>query len=633
MYEASNHGDALLRALKTFRDRNDYSDVTVLTKSGEIRAHRIVLAATSARMHSIMQNGATTIDLRQFDAHAIRLLVDYAYTGRIECDATDLATIARAAHFLNANDVVEACVSRIGDELRRGGSIPCLVARRLGIDLGVWGLVERVDRFIVDATDEERDEIMCCGEFLSLPRVRVDVTNASSATTPTHPKLFQRVVERMESAYAGKILLLQETGCHFHFDDDDFYDDDDVREPTLFDTPDRHATTTTTRSQMHSDKTPARRLRLSSLSSSRSSVQNDEGIDWKVLTVLSTTEHGLSTGLVILDGQLVVLMISSPRFLSRSSSSSLSSPRTPVKRSDSCCQELIGSLKSARCSMGACVSNGKIYAVGGYNRLECLDSMESYSVNVNEWSSEVSMSTKRARFALASIDNDVYACGGSDGRRILQSAEKYDTVARQWVPIAPLKKGRSRLAGVALGSCVYVIGGLNEKSRSALNVVEKYDVRQDVWVGVSSLRSGRIEASVASLDGRIYVVGGSGNGWSCLASVESYDPRVGLWENAASLQIGRRGGGVAALNGKLYVVGGHDSVSSLSSVEVFDLVANQWAFGSSMNCPRCSGSLVELDDVLYAVGGFNGSTFLSTVEYNSCSSEDDEWHQLVPYAN
>eukprot|EP00118_Oscarella_pearsei_P025036 m.307359 g.307359 ORF g.307359 m.307359 type:complete len:617 (+) comp42188_c0_seq1:550-2400(+) len=607
IYEAGDHADALLRRLNALRNQKKYCDVILCTQSGKIEAHRNVLAAISQEMNTMMESETATVDLTQFDPQSIRLLVDYAYTGRIDGTAMNLPSLARVAKFLKAGDVFDACVKAIGDTLN-GQS--CLSVRRLGSELGIWKLVGGVDDFIAGANDEEREEIMESSDFVNLPRVRIDVIG--DRKLGDSKKLFERVVDRMEGAYAGKIVLLQETGCRFQFDSDD-ETDDLSHDVTPSGTPDRPKGSGVNRSSV---KTPARKLLLPH------ACQRDDLLDWKVLALFPVTEDHVSTGLVVLDSQLAVLSII------RHDHIRASLPRNSTGSMSSCSQELIGSLHTARSGMGACSNSGKIYAVGGYNRSKCLSSVESYSIETNEWALEASMSAERARCGAVSVGGNLYAFGGSDGQNVLTSAERYNAVTAQWTPVASLKCGRSRLAGVALGSSLYAIGGLNDKSSSALKVVEKYDMQRDVWTVAPSLLRERVEAGAAVLDGKIYVVGGS-NGWSCLSSVECYDPYVGSWQYVAPLQVGRRGAGVAAFDGKLYVAGGHDSVRSLSSVEVFDPVEDKWVFGASMSCPRSSGPLAELDGALYAMGGFNGSTFLNTVEYYL--PDEDRWHQLVTY--
>lgn len=54
---------------------------------------------------------------------------------------------------------------------------------------------------------------------------------------------------------------------------------------------------------------------------------------------------------------------------------------------------------------------------GGYDRGECLRSVESYDPDMNEWNSETKMSEARGRFQVTVLDNVVYAIGGSNGKR------------------------------------------------------------------------------------------------------------------------------------------------------------------------------------------------------------------------
>lgn len=53
---------------------------------------------------------------------------------------------------------------------------------------------------------------------------------------------------------------------------------------------------------------------------------------------------------------------------------------------------------------------------GGYDRGECLRSVESYDPEANEWTSQTKMTEARGRFQVTVLDNIVYAIGGSNGK-------------------------------------------------------------------------------------------------------------------------------------------------------------------------------------------------------------------------
>ena len=124
-------------------------------------------------------------------------------------------------------------------------------------------------------------------------------------------------------------------------------------------------------------------------------------------------------------------------------------------------------------------------------------------------------------------DNKLYAIGGFNGKQSLNTAERYDIKTNTWEEIASLNSSRRSLSTVALDDGIYAIGGYD--GEKYLNTVEKYNIQKNEWTFVQSLNQPRCTmACVSSLNyNSIYVMGGY-NG-SPLSSVECYDAVHGTW--------------------------------------------------------------------------------------------------------
>ena len=115
-------------------------------------------------------------------------------------------------------------------------------------------------------------------------------------------------------------------------------------------------------------------------------------------------------------------------------------------------------LQTARCCFGLASFNDKIYAVGkctapmrcvneniawlagGYNRGDCLDSIEQYDPKQDAWNLvPCPLNYRRGRVSATIIQNTIYVCGGSDGQRELNSVECFDlTSTNPWSTIREL---------------------------------------------------------------------------------------------------------------------------------------------------------------------------------------------------
>lgn len=80
---------------------------------------------------------------------------------------------------------------------------------------------------------------------------------------------------------------------------------------------------------------------------------------------------------------------------------------------------------------------GTIYVVGGYNGKVYLNSVESYDVEMDQWSPCLPMRACRSAMGLVGYDGCLFACGGFNGSFEV-SMEKYVASTRRWEPCADM---------------------------------------------------------------------------------------------------------------------------------------------------------------------------------------------------
>lgn len=87
---------------------------------------------------------------------------------------------------------------------------------------------------------------------------------------------------------------------------------------------------------------------------------------------------------------------------------------------------------------------------GGYDRGECLRTVELYDPLLNRWSQLPSMREARGRFDITVIEGKVYAVGGCNGTTELATAEVYSSDNSKWTALPPLELARSNVGTLHL---------------------------------------------------------------------------------------------------------------------------------------------------------------------------------------
>ncbi|CAL4103866.1 unnamed protein product, partial [Meganyctiphanes norvegica] len=236
-------------------------------------------------------------------------------------------------------------------------------------------------------------------------------------------------------------------------------------------------------------------------------------------------------------------------------------------------------LPVARSGLGAAYLRGIFYAVGGRNILSngnYHDSnwVDSFNPISNSWRQRARMKHPRNRLGVAHLDGMLYAVGGSNGTNFLNSVERYDPEEDTWILVNPMAKARMGVGVAVVNRLMYAVGGYNGETR--LNSMECYHPENNRWTFVSPMKIPRSGSGVCSVGKYIYVIGGY-DGQHQLSSVERYDTEIDVWTSVAPIKIPRSAMTVSVWDGKIFVMGGYDGSQFLQSVEVFNYQSNEWS--------------------------------------------------------
>lgn len=167
---------------------------------------------------------------------------------------------------------------------------------------------------------------------------------------------------------------------------------------------------------------------------------------------------------------------------------------------------------------GACsgVAHGEWIVCGGisaYSKLDAtaLNTVESYNVTRNEWTTLPSMITPRTNAACAVFGGQLYVCGGDNGRGVaLSSVECYNPIHGRWIQCMPLSVPRSGAACCVMNHLgIWITGGsTTTRAEDALRSAQFYSPTSDIWTQEIDLPGPMCHHSCQYVENHIIVSGG-----------------------------------------------------------------------------------------------------------------------------
>uniref|UniRef100_A0A8C6UTF3 Influenza virus NS1A binding protein a n=1 Tax=Neogobius melanostomus TaxID=47308 RepID=A0A8C6UTF3_9GOBI len=573
IFEDESFLDSTVAKMNALRKSGQFCDVRLQVRGHELMAHRAVLACCSPYLFEIFNSdlephGVSHVTFEDLSPEAVEVLLNYAYTAQLKADRELVKDVYSAAKRFKIERVKQIC----GDYLlSKMDSQNAISFRNFASSMGDARVLAKADAYIQDHLLEVSEQ----EDFLKLPRLKLEVMLEDNLALPSNGKLYSKVLSWVQRSLweNGDQLerLMEEVQTLYYSPDHKLVDGGLVIEghSEVFGAAEDHLQFVQKKPVRESAQRQMSCSSTGSLSPSNQAAnapKQSARREWKYIASEKTTNNTYLC-LAVLDGVLCVIFLHG-----RSSPQTSPLPLPPEELEE----HPLSPMQYARSGLGIAALNGKLIAAGGYNREECLRTVECYDPAEDNWTFIAPMRTPRARFQMAVLMGQLYVIGGSNGHS------------------------------------------------DELSCGETYDPQADEWAQVPELRTNRCNAGVCSLNNKLYVVGGSDPcGQKGLKNCDAFDPVSKSWANCASLNIPE----IFVAPGKLFVVGGFDGTHALRCVEVYDPVRNEWRMLGSMTSSRSNAGVAMLSNSLYAVGGFDGNDFLNTVEvYNP---EMDEWNDCT----
>ncbi|XP_053645312.1 influenza virus NS1A-binding protein homolog isoform X2 [Cherax quadricarinatus] len=628
-----------LGQLNQLRKSRHFCDVILQVGSSEIHAHRSVLACASPYFFELFTSdddrktaheGRLMYKLSSgFERDSVERLVNYVYTGCMEVPDQLVKTVFIAARKLKMETVSRACGEHLVAHLTPES---CLSVRAINGIASNAALVNRVDEYIQQVSDL----VQVTRDALGIPKIQVSVIHRThDEAAITGRALCNLVLEWVKKQMVEEDLhldLMKEKKHMLYLNiDNSLHDCSDIQSGDLNDSDmvqdykkmSRKLSQTNIKMRRKSTTPQPVKPRLMLYSRSISDKDDSEqDSDWKLIAYAQVSESSW-VAVVTLKGSVTVMSVQQKMGSSSPTHTPISSRPASVEKVDY--YTVIPHMSSPKCATGTGNLNGHLLVCGGYDRGECLRTVEDYNPEMNAWTIQPPMHQGRGRFDLTVLNGKAYAIGGCDGSKELSTVEVLEENAKKWSSVAPLPLARSNTGVCSLDGKVFCIGGWN--GQYGIKQCDMYTPETDIWQTIASLHIGRYQAGVAAYKGMVYAIGGC-DSWNCLNSVEVYDSRLDTWRFAAPMTTPRRGCGAEVFKGKLYVMGGSDGTHSLCTTEIYDLETNTWMPGPSMTTCRANVGVAVVNGKLYAVGGFSGKNFLNSIEYLDPAT--DEWTNFTP---
>ncbi|KAA0719106.1 Influenza virus NS1A-binding protein -like protein B [Triplophysa tibetana] len=628
IFEDESFIDSTVAKMNALRKSGQFCDVRLQVCGQELMAHKAVLACCSPYLFEIFnsdsefQGGVSLVKFDDLNPNAVEILLSYAYTAQLKADKDLVRDVYSAAKKLKFDRVKQVCGDYLLSKIDGQSAISF---RNFTSSMADSRLLGKIDGYIQDNLQEISEQ----DDFLKLPRLKLEVILEESLNLPGNGKLYSKVISWVQRSLwkTGEPLekLMGEVQTLYYSADHKLHDGSLLEGQTeVCINEDDHI-------HFVQKKPPRERDEMSSgAPGSLSPTYNSQfsRYEWKYIASEKSVNNTYLC-LAVLRGILCVISLHSRTSPQSSPSStpcmqkSLSVEAQPEELQE----KMLKPMHYARSGLGTAELDCKLIAAGGYNREECLRTVECYDTKKDCWTFIAPMRTPRARFQMAVLMGQLYVMGGSNGHSDeLSCGETYNPIADEWRQVPELRINRCNAGVCSLQNKLFVVGGSDACGQKGLKNCDSFDPVLKSWTSCAQLNIRRHQAAVCELDGFVYVIGGA-ESWNCLNSVERYNPNNNTWTMVGPMNVARRGAGVVVHEGKLFVVGGFDGSHALRCVEVYDPTKNEWRMLGSMTSARSNAGVAMLNGVLCAVGGFDGNEFLNTMEVYD--PEVNEWSPFV----
>ncbi|GMR57988.1 hypothetical protein PMAYCL1PPCAC_28183, partial [Pristionchus mayeri] len=154
--------------------------------------------------------------------------------------------------------------------------------------------------------------------------------------------------------------------------------------------------------------------------------------------------------------------------------------------------------------------------------------MAFYDHAKDSWTKCQNLPSTRSRNGVAIVGTQIFAIGGYDGMNRLKSVDVYDAMADKWEKTADMNTERSAMGTGVIDGKIYAAGGYNGQALNSMEMLNPADA-EPAWTLMAAMTHHRCAPASCLLNGKLYGTVDYVDGSSFLREAERYDPMTNTW--------------------------------------------------------------------------------------------------------
>ncbi|CAI9716042.1 kelch 26 [Octopus vulgaris] len=526
------HGSKLMKGYQKLRDDEHLFDYTIYVENESISVHKTLLAASSDYFHAMLtgsmkESREDSVTLRGLTAIGVQAIINFAYTGLLEITSDNIDDILLAASHLQVIDSVELCTEYLVKSINLDSCVDVLILADL--------------YSLVNAQEKSRDFIRENFERIVTSEKYYQLTHTQLAFLLAGDNL------RVTSEYQLVMFVLEWVKW-----------DDQVRKQYL-------------PQLLENIRLPLLRVDELDKLARLHIMRNNPGCNRLFREAQEYNRNIFKQP-----------MYQTKRTQVRSEKVSLVLCHGESPKSYTFKTEKFTTLRNPLIPMynpGVIVVDNFMYVCGGTcnndHNFNASPRCFRFDPRFDTWTEFTSLLEARKDFVMVTVNKTLYAIGGKDKNNISSTMESYTVESNQWSWRAPINIAVYGHAGDVCKGKIYVCGG--QTTTGCVNNFLRYDPSTNTWEDRSRMLRPRCNHILACVKEKFYAIGGNVEDSHGLASpidlIESYNPNTDQW-TTMEVTVSIRKAGAFVRDDKIYITGGLKEQRLLEIIQEYDPVKN-----------------------------------------------------------